>query len=396
MLRYDGTPAPHHQRGLRSFRGGRSALLAAAILSATLVLVPSMAGATPTWVVLTPTPNPGTSLDALTGVSCKSTTWCMAVGYRANSEVTAPLIEWLEGTTWSAVLASPENGVASNSLNKVSCVTMDFCAAVGSSEVGDEFQTLAETWNGTTWSIDPQTALGGLRSVACTSSTFCMATGDGTTNHPIARRWNGSAWSNVPMPLKGTRLNTIGGVSCVSSSFCVAVGNYDYNNNGNDYRTLIDSWNGANWTIKTSPNQGARPSDLTSVSCVTAKWCRAIGSSYVTPGGGAYRSLIESWNGSSWSLVIGPGTNTGNSQRLSISCVSLRNCMVVGAQESGGLGRTLAEKLVGTSWSIVATPNVGLYPNELDADSCLTPLQCVAVGFYDVGADQRTLAEGSS
>lgn len=111
------------------------------------MLVPSMAGATPTWVVLTPTPSPGASLDALTGVSCKSTSWCMAVGYQANSEITAPLIEQLDGTTWS-VLASPENGVASNDLTQVSCVTTTFCAAVGSSDVGDEAITLAETWNG--------------------------------------------------------------------------------------------------------------------------------------------------------------------------------------------------------------------------------------------------------
>src|SRR5215472_18366172 len=67
---------------------------------------------------------------------------------------------------------------AADSLSGISCVTGSFCVAVGSyaDPLGGS-HSLAEEWNGSTWRVMPGTLGGGLSDVSCTSTTFCMAVG---------------------------------------------------------------------------------------------------------------------------------------------------------------------------------------------------------------------------
>ena len=78
----------------------------------------------------------------------------------------------------------------------------------------------------------------------------------------------------VASPSPGTGSNNLSSVSCVSSSFCVAVGNY---NNGSAGQTLVEVWDGADWTVMASPSPGTGSNNLSSVSCVSASFCVAVG-----------------------------------------------------------------------------------------------------------------------
>ena len=90
------------------------------------ITVPPTVNAT-TWSdVNVPSPAPGT-LNILQGVSCTSSTFCMATGQTAAAN--GSLIEMWNGTSWSVVANPPYIGGLV--LQSVSCVGPSFCAAVG-------------------------------------------------------------------------------------------------------------------------------------------------------------------------------------------------------------------------------------------------------------------------
>jgi hypothetical protein len=93
---------------------------------------------------------------------------------------------------------------ASTELSGVSCLSTSDCIAVGVAYVnatGDSIP-LVEHWNGTSWSIEraptpPLNAGGGaLWGVSCTSSSACVAVGSfGPGGGPLFERWEGRGWS---------------------------------------------------------------------------------------------------------------------------------------------------------------------------------------------------------
>jgi YVTN family beta-propeller protein len=78
----------------------------------------------------------------------------------------------------------------------------------------------------------------------------------------------------------------------VSSADCVGVGEY-YNGTGND--TLIESFNGTTWTITSSPNPGSVEDTLNAVSCTTVANCQTVGL-YDNGSLPVDESLVESGN----------------------------------------------------------------------------------------------------
>jgi hypothetical protein len=94
---------------------------------------------------------------------------------------------------------------------------------------------------------------------------------------------------SVVTPPRPRAIDTFSSVWCVSATACTAAGNY-YTSSGRS-RTLIESWNGTSWSIVPSPSR-ASGSSLDGVSCVSATVCTAVGS-YINTSG-ASRTLIES------------------------------------------------------------------------------------------------------
>lgn len=85
----------------------------------------------------------------------------------------------------------------------------------------------------------------------------------------------------------------------------------------------------SDWSIEhtLNPTDGSG-SELLGVSCVSARACTAVGSSFTVIGAGA--TLAERWNGTQWSIEHTPNTD-GASGLDSVSCVSARACTAVGA-----------------------------------------------------------------
>jgi hypothetical protein len=186
-----------------------------------------------------------------------------------------------------------------------------------------------------------------LASVFCVSRKSCVAVGD-NGSRTLVESWNDTAWSVVPSPTPGN-YGGLSGVSCSSAGSCIAVGDYSYGTGSATSilsRTLVESWNGTAWSVVSGPSPSV--AYLYSVSCASARSCKAVGdyaSSIVRR-----RTLVESWNGTAWSVK--PGLSPSVAYLYSVSCVSTRSCKAVGERaSSGGVMRSLVESWNGTAWS---------------------------------------------
>ncbi len=110
----------------------------------------------------------------------------------------------------------------------------------------------------------------------------------------VAPATSGAAGGTTPAG-GGLSPGTLNGVSCVSAGSCVAVG---YRGD----KTLIQSWNGTAWSVVPSADLGIG-SALYGVSCSSASSCMATGV-YIDSSG--HHALFESWNGADWSVVPSP------------------------------------------------------------------------------------------
>lgn len=332
-----------------------------------------------------PAPSGSTSA-VLHAVSCPSPTFCEAVGfYDTSSGAVVPLAEMWNGTAWS-VQSTPSPAGTIVELGGVSCVSANFCEAVGGNPL------FADVWNGTSWELQsiPGTSGSGLGPVSCVSVSFCEAVGgDG------GAVWNGTAWSAVPIPVPAGNFATFGGVSCTSTTSCEAVGSYT--SGSGTYFTLGEGWNGTAWSIQSTPGvAGASVTSLGDVSCATAGACEAVGEYQQTPGSPTLKALAETWNGSAWTTQspARPGAAVANSLNA-VSCVSATFCEAVGtASDGSGNAIGLAEVWNGTTWKTQS------FPNPVQASSgvraILRGVSCVSAQFCEaVGNSSTTPGAGA-
>jgi hypothetical protein len=254
--------------------------------------------------------------EQLRAVSCPSADSCTAVGwYTNNSGAEVTLAEHWNGSDWS-IEPTPNPARSGQHLTGVSCRATTSCEAVGSYTIparqgkATRIGALAEHWNGRRWSIqetpDPRSApLSYLRWVSCSSANACTAVGHyypdpRAANFPYQRhlalieRWNGHRWSiqRVPNP-PDTRTSFLSSVSCPSARSCTAVGLYDQRNSRQ--RALAEQWDGVRWVVSDARNHHlAASNSLSGVSCALPALCTAVGIS--KGGSGAYGALVERYS----------------------------------------------------------------------------------------------------
>jgi hypothetical protein len=136
-------------------------------------------------------------------------------------------------------------------------------------------------------------------------------------------------------------------------------------------RGLIEHWDGAQWTIVPSPNTYSSE-HLYAVAAVSANDIWAVGQ-YFNQNPYRYGALIVHWNGSAWSAVANPATNS----MYGVAALSSNNVWAIG--ESQVLHWN------GSSWSIVPSPQApsGSY-NLLRAVSAVSASDIWAAGYVEI------------
>jgi len=302
------------------------------------------------------------------------------------------------GTATAAVAPGDE-------LFGVSCVSTTNCLAVGENLNGDggNGTPLTEKWNGSKWTSTAALKLpaggkgGGLSDVACKSASECVAVGDyvksGTSFFALAAKWNGKTWTTFTAPGTAGDNTFLDGLSCVTATDCIATGSFT-TDGGNDAVPLADSWNGSKWTQLANPKtpSGTQLGVLTSVACVAAKSCMATGLELSAT---TADELAETWNGSAWTMTKTPATGMDTLDELiGVSCLSLKNCSAVGEnltitsttiKEVGS-----AQHWNGTAWSNLTVPwAASADDTALTGVSCVSPTDCVAVGMSNINENSE-------
>jgi len=294
------------------------------------------------WSVIgTLTPAPSLINSWLNAVSCVSTNWCMAVGtVQSGGTYVAEALFW-DGSSWG-LLPSPAGGVSSwgNTLTAVSCSAQNFCVALDRYNAPlTPAQYQIEQWNGVSWSAAAPPALvagDNLYGVSC-AAQFCQAVGQDANFDPLAFALGGGTWGEVATPA-GTFQSGLNSVSCASASMCTAVGFQYYNNHLNPSLNdqyslnLVEQWNGSTWSAVSVPDANASWGDgLATVDCFGPTSCVAGGWVYTASEGATFTNQALAWNGTAWALQSAPAPSGSNDAEIDgVDCVANRLCAAVG------------------------------------------------------------------
>jgi hypothetical protein len=366
---------------------GRSAGRATSMLVA--LAVAGWIGAAPAravgWTVV-PTPNVGTDINELQGISGISATDAWAVGFFRSDGIYQTLTEHWDGAAWS-IVASPNSGGSGSFLTGVDALSASDVWAVGRGP-----SALAEHWNGAAWSVvaspAPTGTTAALNAVAAVSPNDVWAVGSSQGSsfetHTLIEHWDGASWTIVPSPDPDTQQNRLLGVSAIGMSDVWAVGSF-----GVEDQTLIEHWNGASWTIVPSPAPGTGDNGLNGVVALSARNAWAVG--FRAEG---TKTLIEHWHRGHWSDIASsnPDDPTANDELMGVSAVSRTNVWAVGLSSNG---HTVTEQWNGTAWSVVPSPNPSPIRNGLFGTEALRDGTVWAVGGrarpLSAGGQDRTL-----
>ncbi len=248
----------------------------------------------------------------------------------------------------------------------ISCASSD-CWAVGTA--------IEHESDGSGWSVvsDRLPSGGSLNGVACVSGDVCWAVGavdDGNHSQLLIEHGMGGKWAIVRAPALSTAPGAspeLSSVTCVSANDCWAVGSAG-TEGGPPVQPLIAHYAGSVWSLVNSSQINGPGGELTAVTCVNADDCWAVGPS----------SLIEHYLGSSWVVEPSRGVQGALS---AVTCIGPDSCWAVGSTGAGDTEQPLVERYSTAGWTVVPSPHISV-PNggELEGVACLTPDECWAVG----------------
>jgi hypothetical protein len=383
-----------------SRRALRLLVIAALAVAGAIAVAPSPAGAGPG--APSPsgmrTPNPGLD-DFFAGVSAVSSSDVWAAGYFGNNNTGAfkTLIAHWNGTAWKK-FASPSPGSHASQLFGVSADSATDAWAVGTYDAPSGSTPLIERWNGTAWSqlIVPQIGFNDvLFGVSARSPSDVWAVGsynDSGTGQGrcLILHWDGSSWVQKTGVNPGPSSNELRGAVARTSSDVWAVGHY--NDAGGAPKTLVLHWNGSTWKQSPSPSPGGTAlNHLCGVTATASNDAWAVGRWDTN---GFFRALSLHWDGTSWTQVSTP-VPTGTFLQLlsSVDAISASDVWAAGTAEGGSGFTTYLIHWNGTKWSKVASPNPSSTNNELLGVSADATNDAWSVGYEvdDVSSHFRTL-----
>src|ERR1700694_2248258 len=420
--------APEARSKLKVSRRLARILLAALVLAGgwlvgTVFHAPSAHAAIPAgWNIINSPNTDPSATNLLLGTTCANAWDCWAVGANGASLNNLEAGSWVEhwnGSSWSIVnTPSPQVSV----LLDVACLGSSNCWALGGSNLinNNPPSPLIEHWNGSSWSqaSSPQVGNAYFVDVSCPRASDCWVAGNttdqtGSDLSGLFEHWDGSSWSLVPAPPTGQTFSQLNGVTCAASSNCWAVGSFGPNQQQPDLpifpknapgdQGLIEHWDGSSWSLvpsPTAPSPGG--SYLGDATCTSGSGCWAVGTTTDSTGSPS-ATLVENWNGSSWSIVASPNPPTSSDILSGVTCIGASQCWAVGASgtglgSSGFQPNAFIENWNGSSWSIQPSPNVMALSFLRDV-ACVSGTACWAVGSSVAnvngsnGANFQTLIE---
>lgn len=379
------------------------------VLSLGLVAGVSVAAAA-TWTIQT-TPNAtGAEHSQLYDIACyaEATKPCVSVGKLTESGgKTAPYAQSWNGTNWTNITAGVPEKATAGELQSVDCVgPEEFLLCFGAGSYAS---------SGVTKSLILFGGIGGLptvqetpnpegasetafKGISCRQSlvSACFAVGytvKSGKKTAFAVGQSEGKWVTQTMPEPaGATSSELHGVDCASTTACMAVGSYSLSAEEPQWAWSA-TWNGTSWTLRTvAKPTGAKRSTLLDVSCASTISCTGVGG--YRNSSNVQVSLVERWNGSTWSHQASPNPEkTTNTVFQGVSCLTGALCVGVGDWNNGKIWQPMAQEWNGSAWALDTTPlPAGAGETILEGVACRS--SCLASGWYtDSGGKIKTLGE---
>lgn len=188
-------------------------------------------------------------------------------------------------------------------------------------------------------------------------------------------------------------------LACVAATNCRAVGYVGTNvfNEG----PLAARWNGTRWVDSPITADTGEPTNiLEGVACASTSFCWAVGSTEEAEAPYSLTPLADLWNGNRWAAATTPAPASNFAALEGVACVSRSDCWAVGSyHDASGAAAPYAERWTesneGSHWAIgkIADP-AGARAGTLHSVACESSRDCLAVGSYTTAAGKvLTLAE---
>jgi hypothetical protein len=282
-----------------------------------------------TWLRV-PSPSPSTRYNYLVALAALSANDVWAVGHHLSEQnsLNTLTMHW-DGTHWS-VVPSPNLPTTFSALFSLAAITSNDVWAVG-------YGSLAIHWDGMQWTTVPTPNLGPnsmLFGITALSANDVWATGQydaGERTETVALHWDGLSWTVVPTPNVGPLSNTLFRVAAVSTNDVWAAGYY-VDELLQMRRTLVLHWDGTQWTVVPSPNSGDpsignNDNSLYAIAAVSSNDVWAVGDHFE---GQVSETLVEHWDGTQWTVVPSPNSGDFENHLEGISAISGGDIWAVG------------------------------------------------------------------
>jgi putative hemolysin len=306
-------------------------------------------------------PVPGT--EFLTGVSCTSVTFCVAIGNNPEEPFVVPITDGVAGAPEGIPGYGQPGTPTDMDLNGVTCTSKVSCIAVGTGEIPDPpsrmmgVGVIVSITSGVPGSVQQVSGVGQIGvpdsiifyGVSCWSATSCVAVGSDTYLDGVAVPITDGV-AGTELPVQAYQLNS---VFCRTSGGCLALGSGPVSGS-----VVVPLKNGAlgngGGTVKDS-------SGLNSVACRVSSACLAVG------GGSLVAPMTRKHPGRAKPV-------SGASALNGVACNGTTYCLAVGSNASneGAMVRITSEA-PGIVQTVPGT-------SGLDSIACPDPDSCVAVG----------------
>ncbi|MEP6753015.1 MAG: hypothetical protein ABI959_09740 [Candidatus Dormiibacterota bacterium] len=238
--------------------------------------------------------------------------------------------------------------------------------------------------------VNPDTRNNRLLGVSAVSSNDVWAVGYYDINATslndsatLAEHWNGTSWSKV-----ATVNPTVGsyfyGVTTIAANDVWAVGQY-FNFGSNSWNTLIEHYNGSTWAVVTSANSSTLDyNELDTISAFSSTDIWAVGGHAPVDGSGnlgTFQSLAEHWDGASWTVVSTPNTATGGNAILGVNALEANHAVGVGYGDFVN-GSAPQE---GEAWDLTLGGSTNVVLNASASDNAFLSVARAADGVWAVG-----------
>jgi hypothetical protein len=182
----------------------------------------------------------------------------------------------------------------------------------------------------------------------------------GSRSQPLAEHFDGNSWQVVQAPAAGSS-SWLNSVAAVSSNDVWAVGGHFVP--GGDFHaySLIEHWDGNSWTIIDSPTSTVPSTGLFGVAAISSNDVWAVG------------DTVEHWDGSSWSVVSSSAFSGSPGLLLSVSADAGNDVWAVSRVYGPGIVH-----FDGTSWARIEPHSLV----DFSSITALSPTDVWAVGSF--------------